>query len=61
MKKFFIILFLLIILNGCDDGYDMKKYEIIKKMVNYLTLCMNGLDYVSRYCRANNDGRITCR
>ena len=49
-------------LNGCDDGFDMNKYKNYKED-NELSDAVHEWigDYVSRYCRANNDGRITCR
>ena len=62
MKKIFVILPLLMFLNGCDDGFDMKKYKNYKED-NELSDAVHEWigDYVSRYCRANNDGSITCR
>ena len=62
MKLFFYISFLTFILFGCDEGFDMDKYKNYKDNDElYETVHEWVGDYVSRYCRANIDGSITCR
>lgn len=48
-------------LTGCDDGYDLSRYESLRNDGELEDVVHEWMhDYVETYCQVRRDGRIAC-